>query len=219
MIVDTGAHPSYALCQGTRWGRRGITPRAGAGARAHRGNMVQHANLHNYGTHPNRDIRINDRIDIEKAGEVIPTSVGVAAGGDLKTRRRSSACMVPGMRGPRRGRVRRFRSCGEAGDETGCLPEPAMPGSGLREAGVAPPDDARWTSPGWETIEQILRRPKECHSALSRTFIGCATTATHLVAMDRMGEKKSRTCLWGSRPQSHAGWAVFAGVWEIRARR
>ncbi len=54
-----------------------ITPRAVMEPVILAGTKVQHATLHNYGQIRQKDIRINDTIEVEKAGEIIPYVVGV----------------------------------------------------------------------------------------------------------------------------------------------
>lgn len=54
-----------------------ITPRAVMEPVHLAGTTVKHATLHNYGQIRQKDIRIGDTIEVEKAGEVIPYVVGV----------------------------------------------------------------------------------------------------------------------------------------------
>ncbi len=54
-----------------------ITPRAVMEPVLVSGTVVQHATLHNYGQVRQKDIRIGDTVEIEKAGEIIPYVVGV----------------------------------------------------------------------------------------------------------------------------------------------
>jgi DNA ligase (NAD+) len=54
-----------------------ITPRAVMKPVLLAGTTVQHATLHNYGQIRQKDIRIGDTVEIEKAGEIIPYVVGV----------------------------------------------------------------------------------------------------------------------------------------------
>ncbi len=54
-----------------------ITPRAVMQPVLVGGSVVQHATLHNYGQVRQKDIRIGDTVEIEKAGEIIPYVVGV----------------------------------------------------------------------------------------------------------------------------------------------
>lgn len=54
-----------------------ITPRAVMVPVLVAGSVVQHATLHNYGQVRQKDIRIGDTVEIEKAGEIIPYVVGV----------------------------------------------------------------------------------------------------------------------------------------------
>lgn len=54
-----------------------ITPRAIMEPVLLAGTTVQHATLHNYGQVRQKDIRIGDTVEIEKAGEIIPYVVGV----------------------------------------------------------------------------------------------------------------------------------------------
>lgn len=57
-----------------------ITPRAVMEPVLVAGSVVQHATLHNYGQVRQKDIRIGDTVEIEKAGEIIPYVVGVVLG-------------------------------------------------------------------------------------------------------------------------------------------
>lgn len=54
-----------------------VTPRATMQPILLAGTTVQHATLHNYGQIRQKDIRIGDTVEIEKAGEIIPYVVGV----------------------------------------------------------------------------------------------------------------------------------------------
>jgi len=54
-----------------------ITPRAVMQPVHLAGTTVQHATLHNYGQIRQKDIRLGDTVEIEKAGEIIPYVVGV----------------------------------------------------------------------------------------------------------------------------------------------
>lgn len=56
-----------------------ITPRATMDPVLLAGTTVQHASLHNYGQIAQKDIRIGDTVEIEKAGEIIPYVLGVVA--------------------------------------------------------------------------------------------------------------------------------------------
>ncbi|MEQ8317093.1 MAG: NAD-dependent DNA ligase LigA [Phycisphaerales bacterium] len=56
-----------------------ITPRATMEPVLLAGTTVQHATLHNYGQIAQKDIRIGDTVEIEKAGEIIPYVLGVVA--------------------------------------------------------------------------------------------------------------------------------------------
>jgi len=68
-----------------------ITPRAVMKPVLIAGSVVQHATLHNYGQIFKRDIHVNDLIEIEKAGEVIPYVVGVAT----STRAKNAIAIQP----------------------------------------------------------------------------------------------------------------------------
>ncbi len=54
-----------------------ITPRAIMEPVLLAGTTVRHATLHNYGQVRSKDLRIGDTIEIEKAGEIIPSVIGV----------------------------------------------------------------------------------------------------------------------------------------------
>lgn len=56
-----------------------ITPRAVMEPVHLAGTTVKHATLHNYGQIRQKDIRIGDTIEVEKAGEIIPYVVGIVA--------------------------------------------------------------------------------------------------------------------------------------------
>lgn len=56
-----------------------ITPRATMEPVLLAGTTVQHATLHNYGQIAQKDIRIGDTVEVEKAGEIIPYVLGVVA--------------------------------------------------------------------------------------------------------------------------------------------
>lgn len=68
-----------------------ITPRARMEPVLLAGSTVKHATLHNYGIVRQKDIRIGDTIEVEKAGDVIPYVVGVVPGKRPKSARRVAA--------------------------------------------------------------------------------------------------------------------------------
>ncbi len=61
-----------------------ITPRATMEPVLLAGTTVQHATLHNYGQIAQKDIRIGDTVEIEKAGEIIPYVLGGGRVGTLE---------------------------------------------------------------------------------------------------------------------------------------
>ncbi|MFN7022610.1 MAG: NAD-dependent DNA ligase LigA, partial [Phycisphaerales bacterium] len=65
-----------------------ITPRAVMEPVQLAGTTVQHATLHNYGNIVQKDIRIGDLLEVEKAGEIIPYVVAVVTGERPKHARR-----------------------------------------------------------------------------------------------------------------------------------
>jgi len=68
-----------------------ITPRARMEPVLLAGTTVQHATLHNYGQVRQKDIRIGDTIEVEKAGEIIPYVVGIVASARTKGAKRIEA--------------------------------------------------------------------------------------------------------------------------------
>jgi len=56
-----------------------ITPRATMEPVLLAGTTVRHASLHNYGLVAQKDIRVGDTVEVEKAGEIIPYVLGVVA--------------------------------------------------------------------------------------------------------------------------------------------
>jgi DNA ligase (NAD+) len=70
-----------------------ITPRAVMKPVLLAGTTVQHATLHNYGQVRQKDIRLGDTVEIEKAGEIIPYVVGVVL--DRRPRRGTAAIEPP----------------------------------------------------------------------------------------------------------------------------
>lgn len=68
-----------------------ITPRATMEPVLLAGTTVRHATLHNYGQIAQKDIRIGDTVEIEKAGEIIPYVLGVVA----SARSKDSKKIVP----------------------------------------------------------------------------------------------------------------------------
>lgn len=66
-----------------------ITPRAAMEPVLLAGTTVQHATLHNYGMVRQKDIRLHDTLEIEKAGEIIPYVIRV-----IEAKRRKSARRV-----------------------------------------------------------------------------------------------------------------------------
>lgn len=78
-----------------------ITPRARMEPVLLAGTTVQHATLHNYGQVRQKDIRIGDTIEVEKAGEIIPYVVGVVASARTKGAKRIEApASCPECAGP-----------------------------------------------------------------------------------------------------------------------
>ncbi|MEL7483376.1 MAG: NAD-dependent DNA ligase LigA, partial [Planctomycetota bacterium] len=73
-----------------------ITPRAVMEPVLLAGTTVQHATLHNFGLVRQRDIRIGDTVEVEKAGEIIPYVVGPV----LADRPKSAMTIVPPERCP-----------------------------------------------------------------------------------------------------------------------
>ena len=63
-----------------------ITPRATMEPVRLAGTTVRHATLHNYGQIAQKDIRIGDTVEVEKAGEIIPYVLGVVASARSKDR-------------------------------------------------------------------------------------------------------------------------------------
>jgi DNA ligase (NAD+) len=61
-----------------------ITPRATMEPVLLAGTTVRHATLHNYGQVSQKDIRIGDTVEVEKAGEIIPYVLGVVASARAK---------------------------------------------------------------------------------------------------------------------------------------
>lgn len=68
-----------------------ITPRATMVPVLLAGTTVTHATLHNFGQIAQKDIRINDTIEVEKAGEIIPYVVGVV----IKDRKKGARRIKP----------------------------------------------------------------------------------------------------------------------------
>lgn len=195
-----------------------ITPRAVMEPVLIAGSMVQHATLHNYGQICKRDIRINDRIDIEKAGEVIPYVVGVAAGG----RSQDATTIVPPARCPECGgpvevEFGDLEAAGKPEDETGrfCL-NPQCPAqvyeklvwfAGRRQMDIA--------GLGEQTIEQI----RATKGVPLGTFADIYRLCHHrdaLVAIDRMGEKKVENLLAGIEASKSRGLGRLLGSLGIR---
>lgn len=78
-----------------------ITPRAVMEPVLLAGTTVQHATLHNYGNIAQKDIRIGDLLEVEKAGEIIPYVVGVVVSERPKHARRIEApAQCPDCAGP-----------------------------------------------------------------------------------------------------------------------
>ncbi|TVQ60624.1 MAG: NAD-dependent DNA ligase LigA [Phycisphaerales bacterium] len=78
-----------------------ITPRGRMEPVLLAGTTVQHATLHNYGQVRQKDIRVGDTIEVEKAGEIIPYVVGVVASARTKGAKRIVApATCPECAGP-----------------------------------------------------------------------------------------------------------------------
>jgi len=195
-----------------------ITPRAVMKPVLIAGSVVQHATLHNYGQIFKRDIHVNDLIEIEKAGEVIPYVVGVASG----TRSKDSANVVPPARCPECGGLVEvefgdLESEGKPEDETGrfCL-NPQCPAqvyeklvwfAGRRQMDIA--------GLGEQTIEQIRATTKTPLNSFADIY-RLKDHREELVAIDRMGEKKVENLLTGIETSKSRGLGRLLGSLGIR---
>lgn len=195
-----------------------ITPRAVMEPVLIAGSVVQHATLHNYGQIHKRDIRVNDLIEVEKAGEVIPYVVGVATG------KRSSGTVevaaptrCPECGGPVEIEFGDLDAEGKPEDETGrfCL-NPECPAqvyeklvwfAGRRQMDIA--------GLGEQTIKQV----RAASGVSLDSFADVYRLKDHrekLVEIDRMGEKKVENLLAGIEDSKSRGLARVLGSLGIR---
>ncbi|MDX2132673.1 MAG: NAD-dependent DNA ligase LigA [Planctomycetota bacterium] len=190
-----------------------ITPRAVMEPVALAGSTVRHATLHNYGQVRQKDIRLGDTVEIEKAGEVIPYVVGV----------------VFDRRPPDAREIEAPRVCPECGGPVEVEP----PGAGL---GAMDETGRRCVNPecpaqvyeklvwfcgrkqmdidglGEKTIAQV----REAKAAPLERFADIFHLKDHrdaLLALERMGEKKVDNLLAGVEAAKGRGLArVLAGM-------
>lgn len=200
-----------------------ITPRAVMAPVVLAGTTVQHATLHNYGRirdaatedgdSKRTDIRINDTVYVEKAGEIIPQVVGVV----LKDRLRNAERITPPDRCPEcNGTVEIEPPEAEespALETTRRCVNPECPAQ-VREkliwfAGRKQMDIAGL---GEKTVDQI----REAGTIPLNTFADIFRLRDHrdaLITLDRMGEKKVDNMLEGIEAAKSRGLSrVLAGM-------
>ncbi len=189
-----------------------ITPRAVMEPVLLAGTTVRHATLHNFGLVRQRDIRIGDTVEVEKAGEIIPYVVGPVKGERPKSAKR----IVPPDRCPTCDGPVEIEPAEAAEDperETArrCV-NPQCPAQ-LREKLIwfAGRRQMDIDGLGESTIDQILASEIPLNS-----FADIYRLHEHqepLLGLERMGEKKLENLLAGIEASKSQGLArVLAGL-------
>ncbi|MEO1584337.1 MAG: NAD-dependent DNA ligase LigA [Planctomycetota bacterium] len=189
-----------------------ITPRAVMEPVLLAGTTVRHASLHNFGLIRQKDIRIGDTVEVEKAGEIIPYVVGPVA----DDRPSSAKAIVPPERCPTcEGPVEVEPSDASESPETEtarrCV-NPQCPAQ-LREKLIwfAGRKQMDIDGLGESTIDQILA--SDIPLASFADIYSLHEHAEELVQLDRMGEKKLKNLLAGIEASKSRGLArVLAGL-------
>lgn len=189
-----------------------ITPRAVMEPVLLAGTTVQHATLHNFGLVRQRDIRIGDTVEVEKAGEIIPYVVGPVLG----ERPKSAKKIAPPERCPTcEGlvEVEPAEAVDDPDKETArrCV-NPQCPAQ-LREKLIwfAGRRQMDIDGLGESTIDQILASDIPLHSFADIYRLHEQKDA--LLELDRMGEKKLENLLAGIEASKSQGLArVLAGL-------
>jgi DNA ligase (NAD+) len=189
-----------------------ITPRAVMAPVLLAGTVVRHATLHNFGLIRQRDIRIGDVVEIEKAGEIIPYVVGP----------------VVGQRPPSAQPIIAPDACPTCGGPVEIEPPDASADPMLETARrcVNPECPAQlreklvWFAGrkqmdidglGESTIDQILA--SEVPLCSFADIYRLHEHRTALLALDRMGEKKLENLLAGIEASKRRGLSrVLAGL-------
>lgn len=197
-------------CQVGKTGK--ITPRAVMQPVLLAGTVVRHATLHNFGLIRQRDIRVGDVVEIEKAGEIIPYVVGPV----VALRPASAQPILPPGVCPTCGgpvEVEPYEASDDPMLETArrCV-NPQCPAQ-LREKLVwfAGRKQMDIDGLGESTIDQIL-----ASEIPLRSFADIYRLHEHrsaLLALDRMGEKKLNNLLDGIETSKQRGLSrVLAGL-------
>lgn len=198
-----------------------ITPRATLEPVLLAGTTVTHATLHNYGQVRQKDIRVGDTVEVEKAGEIIPYIVGVASG----ARRASpSKAVAPPAECPECGGLIEIEPPEAADDpsiETArrCT-NPECPAQ-LRERLIwfAGRGQMDIDGLGEQTIDQILATRGTEHEIPLRHFADVFRLSEHrerLLTLERMGEKKLENMLAGIEAAKDRGLGRLLGSLGIR---
>ncbi len=188
-----------------------ITPRAVMEPVLLAGTTVRHATLHNYGQVRQKDIRIGDTVEIEKAGEIIPYVVGV-----VRDRRPRDAREIEAP-----------RTCPECGGPVEV--EPA--GAGALEETARRCVNPECPAQVYEKLvwfcgrkqmdidglgEKTIAQVREAQAAPLERFADIFQLKDHrdaLLALERMGEKKVDNLLAGVEAAKGRGMArVLAGM-------
>jgi DNA ligase (NAD+) len=190
-----------------------ITPRAKMNPVFLAGTTVTYATLHNYGLIRQRDIRLNDLVEVEKAGEVIPYIVG-----PVVAKRPKDAKVIPAP-----------ATCPECGGTVEIDPPEARDNPELEtsRACVNPECPAQirekliWFAGrkqmdieglGESTIDLIRATPDIPLGSFADIF-RLAAHRERLVELERMGEKKVDNLLAGIERAKSAGLArLLAGM-------
>ncbi len=189
-----------------------ITPRAVMEPVLLAGTTVRHASLHNFGLVAERDIRVGDRVVVEKAGEIIPQVLGPAP--DNKRAKDSKPVQPPThcpiCKGP-------IEVEEESGRETArrCV-NPECPAQ-IREKLVwfAGRGQMDIDGLGEKTIDQIRAESKVPLNRFADVFL-LADHRDALLALERMGEKKVDNLIAGVESAKSRGLARVLGSMGIR---
>lgn len=195
-----------------------ITPRAVMAPVHLAGTTVKHATLHNYGMIRQKDIRLGDTIEVEKAGEIIPYVVGVVLAkrpADAKPIEAPAACPVcsgvvepeypdPEQPSPEHESARR------------CI-NPECPAQ-VREKLVwfCGRKQMDIEGLGEKTIDQIRAEAPDVPLNSFADIFRLASHRERLLTLDRMGEKKVDNLLAGIEAAKGRGLAKLLAGMGIR---
>jgi DNA ligase (NAD+) len=195
-----------------------ITPRAVMEPVHLAGTTVKHATLHNYGQIRQKDIRIGDTIEVEKAGEIIPYVVGVVAAKRPAGAKPIEAPVVcPECGGPVEPEYPDAeRQSPESESARRCV-NPECPAQ-VREKLVwfCGRKQMDIEGLGEKTIDQIRAEAKEVPLGSFADIFRLGEHRERLLQLDRMGEKKVDNLLAGIEAAKSRGLAKMLAGMGIR---